>query len=58
MKSQRRMSTKKEQTMSECEVCIYELIGHSFGKIIHKTCTEDTRCPFYKPKEVKGADDE
>lgn len=44
--------------MSECEVCIYELIGHSFGKIIHKTCTEDTRCPFYKPKEVKGADNE
>ena len=44
--------------MSECEVCIYELIGHKFGKIIHKTCREDTRCPFYKPKEVKGADDE
>lgn len=47
----------KEQTMSKknpCEVCIYELIGHKFGKIIHKTCTEDTRCPFYKPKEAKG----
>lgn len=40
--------------MSDCEVCIYELIGHKFGKIIHKTCRENTRCPFYKPKEAKG----
>lgn len=42
--------------MSDCEVCIYELLGHKFGKIIHKTCRENTRCPFYKPKakEVKG----
>ena len=48
----------KEQTMSDCKVCIYELIGHKFGKIIHMTCREDTRCPFYKPKEEKGTDDD
>lgn len=41
-----------------CEVCVYELIGHKFGKMIHKTCSEDTRCPFYKPKEEKGAEHE
>lgn len=41
-----------------CEVCIYELIGHKFGKMIHKTCREGTRCPFYKPKEEKGAEHE
>ena len=40
--------------MSDCEVCIYELIRHQFGKMIHKTCREGTRCPFYKPKEAKG----
>lgn len=40
--------------MSDCEVCIYELVGHQFGKMIHKTCRESTRCPFYKPKEAKG----
>ena len=41
-----------------CEACIYELIGHKFGKMIHKTCSEGTRCPFYKPKEEKGAERE
>ena len=50
----RTVAIGKEQTMSDCEVCIYELIGHKFGKMIHKTCREDTRCPFYKPKEAKG----
>lgn len=39
--------------MNDCEVCIYELIGHKFGKMIHKTCSENTRCPFYKPKGEK-----
>lgn len=36
--------------MSECEACIYELMGHSNGKIIKLMCREGSRCPFYKPK--------
>ena len=42
--------------MSDCGICIYELVGHRNGEMIRKLCRDGTRCPYYNPKEPKGAE--